>query len=218
MKKLLLVAALAALGGCSSFQGTALNEKVANSVNESDPIKERTISSEWADGGVKLTYTLLGELDEIEVTASVPAYTSNYKIVAESLARQKLVEFVYGSETKTESRVDLIGQTIDLAEDNTLDNYIKDDNGAIDAEALEDEIASNDVNVPERQSGTSTQRKAKTVEKTLVDETRKISSSGRLVGWMIGGRPSQDGKVWIAVMKWSKDTQAASDLLRVSVR
>jgi len=219
MKKILAVAVLAALGGCSSLSNMTLNEKVDRHYDESDPIKERVITTEWEDDGVKISYTLLGELDEIEATAMVPAYVANYKVVGESEVRRKLVEFVHGSKTQTVTNVDIIGQTLDLAVDNKLDNYIQSD-GDIDAEKIEADIASNEIELEDskNKSGTSTQRTAKAIEKHLTKETRKVSSSGRLVGWLIGGEPSEDGKHWISRMKWTRDTQQASDMVRTAQR
>jgi len=191
MKKMMLALAVGGsvvLSGCSTFQSaTTLDEKVTEAAATEAPIKEKTISSEWRDEGIKLTYTMSGELKEIEVEAQIPVYVASYKVVAESEARRRLVEFVHGVDVKSESRIEVIGNTMDKANDRASTT-----------------------------DGSSTLREAESVDKMLVEETRTITSSGRLVGWDVGGRPSSDGRLWIAKLKWSTDSQKVSEMIRAA--
>ena len=212
MKKLILATAILAVAGCSS-NPTTLTDRVKETNQVGGAIKERTISTEWEDDGIQISYTLTGELKEIVVQAQVPSHVSYYKAVAESEARKRIVEFVYGVDVDTDTRVEVIGTTIDKANDRSLENYIQED-GVVDADSLETDISESKIASPE--SGTSTERVAEAVEKTIAKETRTLKSAGRLVGWQVSGYPIDDGSVWVAELRWTEKDQKISDMLRLA--
>ena len=90
-------------------------------------LKEQKLSTDFTDDGIKITYTLFGKLDKIEVYGQADAWKINVEALAEADAYAKLVKFVRGTQVSTERRTKIIGTAIEKAEDNNLNKYINSD-------------------------------------------------------------------------------------------
>jgi hypothetical protein len=206
-RKLLVIALSAVMVGCSSMSGKGIQP----SVDAVTPIKDTKISTEFRDEGIKIYYTMSGQLDRIEIIGVSPAWKRNHDVIAEQDAMNKLVQFVYGKNVSTERRVRIISRAIDQASDITS-NKFKTVDGTIetDSESLE----STDVktkNGEESQKLNTAKRNAKIVDETLVNVSSISKSSGRLVGVRkIGDSLKDDGKTYVAYYQWSKKDLATS--------
>ena len=123
MKKVLLGVAIAtALSGCGMFSKDTRTGMTPPS-ETATAVKDQRVATDFQDAGVKIFYTLMGDLDRIEVTGVAPAWKGNYTVVAELDAKAKLTQFLYGDNTKTERRIKIIGKALEKAQDNTLNKF-----------------------------------------------------------------------------------------------
>lgn len=179
------------------------------------PLKSQMLSTDFTDEGIKITYTLFGKLEKIEVYGQADAWKGNVEALAEADAYAKLVKFVRGTQISTERRTKIIGTAIEKAEDNNLNQY-KNSDGVIsltDKQIEADADTSNGNKVTE--TSNSAKRVASIVNSTTVTTLTTITSQGRLTGIRkVNDYKLNDGKLYVAVYRWSENDQATSDYVR----
>jgi len=208
MKKTLVCLALTtALTGCGVFNKNTQTGMTPPS-DTTTPVKDQRVATEFEDAGVKIYYTLMGNLDRIEVTGVAPAWKGQFAVVAELDAKAKLTQFLYGDNTKTERRIKIIGKALEKAQDNTL-NKFKTADGTIsftEAELSQDASGSSD---------NTSRRIAERVDNTVITTITSITSQGRLIGVRkIREGTRDDGKLYVAVYQWSEKDQATAEFIR----
>lgn len=218
MTKTLVAAAVTAtlaLTGCSSTKLLGRNDGVQAPISDSTAIKDRTITTEWRDDGIKISYDLVGNVDRIEITYKVKAFNADYRTLAELQARARLTDFIYGTKVSSERRVKVIARTLEHDADNTLTKF-KDQDGTVNAGAVEQADAAAVTNAdPDSNSRSNTSsRRATAIHNKVVNTMITSTSSGKLVGWQVFGSPESDGKLWVTRLVWERKTQAAVDQLR----
>lgn len=204
-KKFAVLAMVALIAGCSSTGNKGLNPPSDATV----PVKDMKITTSFVDEGIKISYTLSGNLESITVIGVSPAWKRNHDIIAEADAMDKLVKFVYGKNVSTDRRVKIISKALDQASDLTL-NKFKSNEGTLEtnSKSLEEEIVSTG-NGEESQKQNTAKRNARIVDETVVNAVQTITSSGRLVGVRkINEAVKDDGKTYVAYYYWSKKDMA----------
>ncbi len=209
MKKTLLsLAIVATLAGCSSF-GSIPRTGMTPPSDTTTPVKDQRVATEFEDAGVKIYYTLMGNLDRIEVTGVAPAWKGQYAVVAELDAKEKLIKFIHGESVSSDRRVKTIGKALEKAQDNTL-NKFKTADGTINF--TEAELGQADS------SGTSdntSRRVAERVDNTVITTVTNITAKGRLTGVRkIREGIRDDGRFYTATFQWSEKDQATAELIR----
>ena len=203
------------LSACSSTKPTAgLNQPSDSQV----AVKDTTIATDFKDEGIKIFYSLTGNLERIEVYGMAPAWKGNQDILAEADAMDKLVKFVHGKTVTSDRRVKIMSRTLDRARDNTL-NRFKNSDGLVSFTAadVETEIPSTTSESSSRDN--TSRRVADRVENTLVTTVNSITAQGRLTGVRkIGDRVVGDGKIYVAVYQWSEKDQGTSEFIRNRMR
>jgi hypothetical protein len=212
MKKTALalsVVALLGLTACSSTKNIGMNPPSETTT----AVKDAKISTDFRDQGIKIYYTLLGDLDRIEVYGIAPAWKGNVDILAEMDAKEKLIKFVHGESVTSERRARIIARSLDKAQDNTSNRFKTADGSAnFDAADL-DKMDGN-----ETRDNNST-RNASRIENTLVNTVTTITASGRLTGVRkIRDGRMQDGKFYVAVYQWSEKDQGVAEMMRGRMR
>lgn len=216
-RSIIAVAVIAALGlsACSTTKPTAgMNQPSDSQV----AVKDTTIATDFKDEGIKIFYSLTGNLERIEVYGIAPAWKGNQDIIAEADAMDKLVKFVHGKTVTADRRVKIMSRTLDRARDNTL-NRFKNSDGLVSftADDVETEIPSAKSDSSSRDN--TSRRVADRVENTLVTTVNRITAQGRLTGVRkIGDRLLDDGKIYVAVYQWSERDQTASEFIRNRMR
>ena len=212
MKKTALalsVVALLGLTACSSTKNVGMNPPSETTT----AVKDTTISTDFKDQGIKIHYTLLGNLDRIEVYGIAPAWKGNVDVIAEADAKEKLVKFLHGESVSSERRTRIIARSLDRAQDNTSNRFKTADGTAnFDAADLDkiDGAESKD---------NSSRRTASRLENTLVTTLTTITASGRLTGVRkIRDGRMQDGKFYVAVYQWSEKDQGTAEFIRGRMR
>jgi hypothetical protein len=188
-------------------------EPSKNSINLD--IKEKQLSTDFTDEGIKITYTFTGKLESIEVFGQAEVWRGNVEAIAEADAMAKLTKFVYGKDTSTSRRVKVIGRSIEAAKDNKLTAY---SNKEGDIEITDKQIEGlpliGGTNSKTDASSTA-ERQATALNTTIVTTITDITSKGRLVGVRkVKDFQRNDGKVYVAVYVWSEKNQAASQYIK----
>jgi len=188
-------------------------EPSKNSINPD--IKEKQLSTDFTDEGIKITYTFTGKLESIEVFGQAEAWRGNVEAIAEADAMAKLTKFVYGKDTSTSRRVEVIGRSIEAAKDNKLTAY---SNKEGDIEITDKQIEGlpliGGTNAKTDASSTA-ERQASALNTIIVKTITDITSKGRLVGVSkVKDFQRNDGKVYVAVYVWSEKRQAASEYIK----
>jgi len=218
-KTLVALAVTTSLGlsACGSFKSspgpTGLNQPSDAQV----AVKDTKISTEFRDEGIKIYYTLTGNLDRIEVIGVAPAWKGNADVIAELNAMDKLVKFVHGQTVSTDRRTKIMARAIDRARDNTVNRFRTNDQ-TLNFTAAELENDNAVLSMPggdERSQNNTSRRIADRVENTLTETVTSITAKGRLTGVRkIGDRVLDDGRTYVAIFQWSEKDQATSELIR----
>ena len=199
------IALIALLSACST---------TPNNPGAKTNLKDQTVATDFTDEGIKITYTLTGKLDSIEVYGQAEAWRGNVEAIAEADAMAKLTKFVNGKNVSTERRVKVIGKSIEEAQDNKLDKF-KSQDGTIN---VTDKQIDYEPYVDKNQQSSqdaSAQRNAKAINETIVTTITSITSKGRLTGVRkIRDFQRNDGKTYVAVYVWSDRDQATSEYIR----
>lgn len=209
MKKTLLCLALAtALTGCGMFNKNTQTGMTPPS-DTTTAVKDQRVATDFQDQGVKIYYTVMGNLDRIEVTGVAPAWKGNYAIVAEADAKEKLIKFINGESVSTERRVNIIGKALEKAQDNTL-NKFKTADGTINFTEAELNQSG-----PGGTSDNTSRRVAERVDNTVVTAVTTITAKGRLTGVRkIREGVRDDGRFYTATFQWSEKDQATAEFIR----
>lgn len=212
MKKTALALSVVALLGLTACSSTK-NVGMAPPSETTTAVKDTKISTDFKDQGIKIYYTLLGDLDRVEVYGVAPAWKGNVGIIAEMDAKEKLIKFIHGESVSSERRKRIIARSLDRAQDNTSNRFKTADGSAnFDAADLEKMDGS------EARDNNST-RTASRVENTLVTTLTTITASGRLTGVRkIRDGNMQDGRFYVAVYQWSEKDQGVADMMRNRMR
>ena len=224
MKKTVLALSLiAALGisGCSSTKPGPESTGLSQPRDSQVPVKDSRITTEFRDQGIKLHFTLMGDLDRIEVFGMAPAWKGNPDVLAELDAMDKLVKFVHGQSVSTERRTKIMARAIDRARDNTVNRFkTNDQNLNFVASDLENDNAPlPNLNNDEKSQNNTSRRIADRVENTLTETVTSITASGRLTGVRkIRDQVLDDGRTYVAIFQWSEKDQATSEFIRNRMR
>lgn len=214
MKKTALALGLVAALGLTACSSTK-NIGMAPPSETTTPVKDATVSTDFKDQGIKIFYTLTGNLDRIEVYGMAPAWKGNVDIIAEADAMDKLVKFVHGKDVSSQRRVKVISRSIERAADSTLNKFQSNDSTvAFKASDLESETpVSNDGEFTTKAN--TAKRNASVVDQTLVDTVTNITARGRLTGIRKArDMKVDDGKTYVAVYEWSENQQATAEFIR----
>ena len=220
MKKLLALAvATTLIGGCTSINPFSDNEKdftVSQSSDNMTPVKEQTVGL-VNDEGIKIYYSLAGNLERIEVYGMAPAWKGNVEVVAEADAKERLVKYLYDESVTTDRSVEVITRTLDKARDNALNQI---ENGLapsavveFDQEDVEADVA--DTTPVETNSNNTSRRVAERIEETKINTLTRITSGGNLRGMRkVGSQIRDNGRVYVAVYQWSEKDQVTANTIR----
>jgi len=216
--KILAVAVASALiSGCSTTSMNPFGNKPVTSVSQPSEngtaVKDTTVGL-INDEGVKIVYTLLGNIKRIEVYGVAAAWKGNVEILAEADAKERLVKYLYDEQVDTRRSVEVITRTLDKARDNAL-NPIGEDELTFDAEEIEAEVEQEVQYAQKDREDNTSRRIAERVEETKIRALTKITSGGTLRGVRkVGYEIRDDGKTYVAKYEWSPKGQETANEVR----
>lgn len=224
MKKRILVLALTAatiqLIGCSSTKGTdvASGATINPGVSATTAIADqRLAASEFKSQGIKVYYTLFGELEAIEVTGyaavwggSMNAARESYRI-AELEAKKSLNDFINKETIQTSTSVRMISENLEHAQDQTNNKFST--NKSDELVAVDDSDAKTSGPVDSKENS-ATRNNALKIASNL--STTIINTNRGILGglYLKEGAVIDDGRAVKVVMRWDKKHNA----IRLQIR
>ena len=222
MKQHILAASVAAavvvMSGCSSTKST----QVAPGPSATTAISEqRLATSDFKRLGVRITYTLSGELDSIEATGYAPVWGNSQNAAREAFrmaeleAKKSLNDFINKESIKSTTSVRTISQNLERAQDNKTNNFASNRSGDTDRlVALDEEVDKSSNTETTREENTATRKDALNIASRL-DTTIVTQNRGILGGlYLVEGRVINDGKTVQTVYRWDRKSNAQRVQLR----
>jgi len=211
MKKtaiVLAVAAAVAITGCSSFTS---NKSAGVDPGEVRAVKDTRLSTDFEREGIRVTYTLLGEVEKIEAFGYADVWRANFRHVAEADAKDKLVKFLRGETVSTTRMTRVIAKSIERSQDNTI-NKFKTVDGTINFSEQDLEREDATANTGEENSRRNTALRKDSVNNAqIVTSTITVSAKGRLSAvYKQSGDVIDDGKTYRVVYAWTPKGQRAA--------
>ena len=226
MKQRILVAALtvAVLGmvGCSNTQGpTTMNSGGIDpgSTANTAIAEQRLAVSEFKKNGVRISYTLGGDVDSIEVYGyaavwgnSMNGARESYR-VAELEAKKSLNDFINKESIRTTTSVRMISQNVERATDSTNNKFASNRAQADELVAVDEEVKASATDVNSRENAAIRNNALNIASK--LSTTIVVNNSGILGGlYLKESGVIDDGKAVYVVMRWDRKSNASRPQLR----
>jgi hypothetical protein len=221
MKKRILVAAMAVatmqLIGCSS---TGTNAGINPGGNATTAISDqRLATSDFKRQGIKISYTLSGEVESIETTGYAPVWGASQNAareayrVAELEAKKALNDFINKESITSTVSVRMISQNLEHAKDQKTNKFSSNKSG--DELVAVDEDPKQSANSENNQDENTAERNDALKIASHVNTTITTQNRGILSGlYLVEGRVINDGKNVEVVYRWDKKSNASRVTLR----
>jgi hypothetical protein len=183
------------------------------------PVKEERVelSTEFKREGVKVYYTLTGDVDRIEAQGFAQVWQQQYEHVAELEAKEKLIKFLRGESVTSTRKTEVMARAMERAQDNTLNRFKNTDGSALNfvAEDLEKPAAPTPTAAtanPDENSRSNTARRMASINNAQVaTSTITVTAAGRLTAVAkVSGKVVDDGKLYVGTYAWSPKNQNAA--------
>lgn len=222
MKQRILVGAVAAvmlaITGCSSTSNTGPTTSATTAIAD-----QRLAVSDFKRQGIRIGYTLGGEIDFIETTGYAPVWGSSQNAareayrVAELEAKKSLNDFI-NKETITSSvSVRMISQNLESAKDQRTNSFTSNRSGTGEDQlvALDEPQPTADANKETKQEENTAVRNDALRIASRVSTTITTQNKGILAGlYLVEGRVINDGKNVQVVYRWDQKSNAGRQQLR----
>jgi len=210
-RSILALAVIATLGltACSSTKTSAdvSDRGSAISAGNQQAISEQRLASEFKRQGVKVIYSLTGNLEAIETIGYAPVWGNSQNAareafrVAELEAKKSLNDFINKETIRSTTSVQMISKNLEKAVDNKANNFATNKNRDTVASIASDDEAKADGEV-NREENTAVRRDALEVA-TRVNTTITTNNRGILGGlYLVEGDVINDGKTVRVVYRW----------------
>jgi hypothetical protein len=226
MKQRILVAALTVavfgLAGCSSTQSPSTMNSGGidpGSTANTAIAEQRLAVSEFKKNGVRISYTLGGDVDSIEVYGyaavwgnSMNGARESYRM-AELEAKKSLNDFINKESIRTTTSVRMISQNVERATDATNNKFASNRAQPDELVAVDDEVkaAASDVN---SRDNAAIRNNALNIASRL-STTITVNNSGILGGlYLKESGVIDDGRAVYVVMRWDRRSNASRPQLR----
>lgn len=210
-RSILALAVIATLGltACSSTKTSAdvSDRGSAIPAGNQQAISEQRLASEFKRQGVKVIYSLTGNLEAIETIGYAPVWGNSQNAareafrVAELEAKKSLNDFINKETIRSTTSVQMISKNLEKAVDNKANNFATNKNRDTVASIASDDEAKADGEV-NREENTAVRKDALEVA-TRVNTTITTNNRGILGGlYLVEGDVINDGKTVRVVYRW----------------
>ena len=226
MKQTVLgLAVLTALGlsACSSTKVSNMSPGTALPTGTQQAISEQRLENDFKREGVKIIYTLSGEVDVIETTGYAPVWGNSQNAareafrVAELEAKKSLNDFINRETIASSKSVTMISKNIEQARDNKTNKFATNKNrDQVAAIATDEEVeaqskAEGEIN---KEENTAVRNDALRIA-SQVRTTITVNNRGILGGlYLVEGTVINDGKNVRVVYRWDRKSHATRPVLR----
>jgi hypothetical protein len=217
MNKRILVAAMAIVSlqliGCSSTQNAGINPGPNATTGISD---QRLATSDFKRQGVKVIYSLSGDVEAIEVTGYAAVWGSSQNAareafrVAELEAKKSLNDFINKESIRSSTSVKMISQNLEHAKDNKTNSFSSNKSGSGDELVAVDAEPTTSANKETNQEENTAVRNDALRIASRVSTTISSQNRGIIGGlYLVEGTVLNDGKNVQVVMRWDKKHNAS---------
>lgn len=224
MKQKMLILAmsgiLVSLVGCSSASknSASMNNGIMPSSSSVTPIADQRLAvSDFKKNGIKVIYSLGGDIEAIEVTGYAPSWGGSHNAareafrVAELEAKKSLNDFIHKETIVSKTSVVMISENLEHAQDSTNNRFSSNKpNSEGNTGTAEDLVAvDDDAKVKAQQNSDTNENSAvrnnafkiaSKLRTTIVTNNRGILSGL----YLKEGTVIDDGKAVKVVMRWDK--------------
>jgi hypothetical protein len=218
-KTALVVAVLATLGlsACSSTKVSNMTPGQGLPTGSQQAISEQRLSNDFKRLGVRITYTMGGEVDSIETTGYAPVWGNSQNAareafrVAELEAKKSLNDFINREAISSTTSVAMISKNLEQAKDNKTNKFATNKSRDVVAEETSDEDVKGELN---REENTAVRNDALRIA-SQVKTTITVNNRGILGGlYLVEGEVINDGKNVRVVYRWDRKSNAVRPVLR----
>jgi len=217
MNKRILVAAMTVaslqLVGCSSTQTPGINPGSNATTGISD---QRLATSDFKRQGVKIIYSLGGDVEAIEVTGYAAVWGSSQNAsreafrVAELEAKKSLNDFINKESIRSSTSVKMISQNLEHAKDQKTNSFSSNKSGSGDELVAVDAEPAASANKESNQEENTAVRNDALKIASRVSTTISSQNRGIIGGlYLVEGTVINDGKNVQVVMRWDKKHNAS---------
>jgi hypothetical protein len=219
MKQRILVAAVAAtmftLAGCSSTNPAGPSSSATTAVAD-----QRLAVSDFKRQGIRITYTLGGEIDSIETVGYAAVWGSSQNAareafrVAELEAKKNLNDFINKESITSSVSVRMISQNLESARDQRTNSFSSNRAGEDQLVALDEESRQAENKENTQEQNTAVRNDALKIA-SRVSTTITTQNKGILAGlYLVEGRVINDGKNVQVTYRWDRKSNAGRMQLR----
>lgn len=221
MKQRILVVAVTAvvlgLSACSSTKPT--DSASSSAIPLSD---QRLATSDFKRQGIKITYTLGGEIESIETTGYAPVWGSSQNAareafrVAELEAKKSLNDFINKETITSAVSVRMISQNLESAKDQRTNSFANNRSGPGQDQliALDEDPAKSENKEINQEANTAVRDDALRVA-SRVSTTITTQNKGILAGlYLVEGAVINEGKNVAVVYRWDRKSNNTRVQLR----
>jgi hypothetical protein len=219
MKQRILVAAVAAtmltLAGCSSTNPAGPSASATTAVAD-----QRLAVSDFKRQGIRIAYTLGGEIDSIETVGYAAVWGSSQNAareafrVAELEAKKNLNDFINKESITSSVSVRMISQNLESARDQRTNSFSSNRAGEDQLVALDEEPRQAENKENTQEQNTAVRNDALKIA-SRVSTTITTQNKGILAGlYLVEGRVINDGKNVQVIYRWDRKSNAGRMQLR----
>lgn len=219
MKKTLIaigIISAMALAGCSSTKESNVGSGSPVPPGTQQAISEQRLESDFKRQGVKVIYTMTGNIEAIEATGYAPVWGGSQNAareafrVAELEAKKSLNDFINKEAIRSSVSVTMISRNLEKARDNKINNFATNRPNA-EVSTSDEEVNAGDVT---KESNTAVRNDALTIASRVRTDI-SIRSSGILGGlYLKEGDVINDGKNVRVVYRWDRKNADVQKELR----
>jgi hypothetical protein len=216
-RSVLALAVVATLGmtACSSTK-TSLDVNDRGSAipaGTQQAISEQRLASEFKRQGVRVIYSMRGELEAMETTGYAPVWGNSQNAareafrVAELEAKKSLNDFINKETIRSTTSVQMISKNLENATDNKTNNFATNKNrDTVASIAIDEETAKADGEV-NREENTAVRKDALQIA-TRVNTSITTNNRGILSGlYLVEGDVINNGKTVRVIYRWEAKHQ-----------
>lgn len=213
MKRSILALAVVATLGMTACSSTKTAVDVGDKgtlipAGSQQAISEQRLASEFKRQGVKVVYSIRGELEAIETTGYAPVWGNSQNAareafrVAELEAKKSLNDFINKETIRSTTSVQMISKNLEKATDNKTNNFATNRNRDTVASIASDEETAKADGEVNREENTAVRKDALEVA-TRVNTTITTNNRGILGGlYLVEGDVINEGKTVRVVYRW----------------
>lgn len=221
MKRALIALAIAStLAACSSTKPTDVSTGRGINPGPQQAISEQLAVSDFKRKGVKVIYSLTGNLEAIEAVGYAPIWGRSQNSareayrVAELEAKKSINDFINQEVIKSETSVRMMSRNIERARDNKNNEFATNRNRDFVASIESDEQAQDDNNNYNREANTATRNDALAIV-TVVNTNISVRNQGILAGlYLVEGEVIDNGRVVRVVYRWDQKHNGVRSTIR----